>query len=377
MLVPQVVMSMSGSFVKIKLLVFPESLVRRSFMSIPPFSKLFYCRWSFLCENRYIKVLRARIRELEDDLARANERLQSGDTATAARQPARIDQSPSPIEEVTAMGAISAVEEMTNKPSPAREYYGSSSAASLMRLVNSSLPQSRQTLGPQNNSTLIDIGGSKSNIQGSLPHCQVDDFSLPSRPLADRLLQFYWDRVYLLYPFIHRSSFETIYENLWRSARERQTQTPSLAVGLGSQIEFDTHPMVFHCALNVMFALGCHFSDIPFAEREGLVERFFLQSKRLLGTQILETNTLGLVQCFLTMSLFLQSTPFPNRCWNAVGIACRVAESIGLHVESVSNSMMPLEREIRRRTWHGCVLIDRQVHFAFLLPKRLFSSQAR
>jgi hypothetical protein len=58
------------------------------------------------------------------------------------------------------------------------------------------------------------------------------------------------------------------------------------------------------------------------------------------------------------MALLLHSTPFPSRCWNAVGMACRLAQGLGLHTESSRTSRPPLETEIRRRTWHGCVILD-------------------
>jgi hypothetical protein len=57
------------------------------------------------------------------------------------------------------------------------------------------------------------------------------------------------------------------------------------------------------------------------------------------------------------MGGFLQSTNRPNRCWNVVGMAIRIAQGLGLHVESTGGDLV--ERETRRRIWWGCVLMDR------------------
>lgn len=71
-----------------------------------------------------------------------------------------------------------------------------------------------------------------------------------------------------------------------------------------------------------------------------------------------ESDTLSVVQALLIMTLFLQSTPFAGRCWNSVGIACRLAQGLGLHTESSGGRRKPMETEIRRRVWHGCVVLD-------------------
>jgi hypothetical protein len=184
----------------------------------------------------------------------------------------------------------------------------------------------------------------------------LDDYSLPPRATADKLLGLYRRRVYSLYPFIHWQTLLDGYNRLWNPDGEIG-ETPD-GVGLGAP---DCPLPAFYSALNIMFALGLQFSDEPFAKREAMSKVFFRRSRRLSHIDILDRGNLALVQTLLTMAQYLQSTNLPNRCWNVVGLACRVAQGLGLHLQAGDESRSRLAVEIRRRTWHGCVLLDTYV----------------
>lgn len=263
---------------------------------------------------------------------------------------------------VTAMGAISVADDNESTESPQNQFYGNSSAASFMRLAKDSMPI-RSYL--QALSQMSDASGESHRDTGLWHDCnfptlslQFDDFSLPPRSLADHLLDCYWERVHCLYPFLHRPSFEKAYENLWGPSKWPKPGLPELNIGLGGCYDSGPQSIVFHCALNAIFSLGCHFSDIPATEREAAAYTFFLRAKRFVGLDLLDAGTIGVVQTLLIISILLQSTPYPNRCWNAIGVACRAAQGLGLHEETTERSINPLEKEVRRRTWHGCVIMD-------------------
>lgn len=186
----------------------------------------------------------------------------------------------------------------------------------------------------------------------------VDDYSLPPRVLADRILTLYWTRVHSLYPFVHKSSFISFYNSLWAPEPENQSnQIKSLLdVGLGGA---DHSTAVFYSALNAIFALGCEFADITAAERSTLSDTFFRRCKNLIHVDILDGGNLAMVQSLLLVSLYLHGTQSPNRCWNVVGLACRMARGLGMSMKSSSGGdMSVMEVEVRRRTWHGCVMLD-------------------
>lgn len=63
----------------------------------------------------------------------------------------------------------------------------------------------------------------------------------------------------------------------------------------------------------------------------------------------------------LLMSQYLQGTHRSTTTWNVHGLAVKAAFQLGLHHTASSNSHSVLEKEIRLRTWYGCVVLDRCV----------------
>lgn len=201
-------------------------------------------------------------------------------------------------------------------------------------------------------------GPTASNWTSSSPY-RLYDFVLPPRAMADHLMERFWDRVYCLYPFLHRQTFERQYERLWTLPGAPPTDTlPSASVGLGGSPELPANLMVFHCALNAIFALGCHFSDLAPLERDRVARSFFLRAKSLIGLDFLEVNSIAVVQALLFLVLCLQSMQYHSRVWNAVGIACRVAQGLGLHTDVGDDRRSALTVDVRRIMWHGCLHMD-------------------
>ncbi|KXJ84922.1 hypothetical protein Micbo1qcDRAFT_237638 [Microdochium bolleyi] len=223
------------------------------------------------------------------------------------------------------------------------DFYGNSSAASFVREACNGV----MTLNEHNSAS----------------------FALPPRALADHLVALYFDRIFYLYPFFHRPSFNRAYQSLWEPAGPGHPPKrpfvdpnpdldPPLFMGLGSSLNAGADSIVFHCALNAIFALGCHFFDGIGNDRDTTALTILNCSKSLMTLDFLESDPLGVAQALLIITLFLQSTPFPGPCWNSVGIACRLAQGTGLHSETGGGRHPPLEKEIRRRVWHGCVLVS-------------------
>ena len=251
---------------------------------------------------------------------------------------------------ITGMGQITALDDESRRQSSRFQFYGSSSTASLMRFAWQSMPsQPTNSLRPERLSN---------PLQDTSTEYRFDDFVLPPRTLADHLVSCFFDHVYTLYPFFHRPAFEAAYRNLWRGGDEPEIPLTDLRIGLGSGAESGPKSVLFHAALNSIFALGCQFADIVPEEVEHVANSFFLRAKRFIGLDLLDINTLGVVQTLLITALFLQSSPYPSRCWHSVGVACRVALGLGLHELDTLATLTPLESDIRRRTWHGCVMMD-------------------
>ncbi|KAK0721293.1 fungal-specific transcription factor domain-containing protein [Apiosordaria backusii] len=297
---------------------------------------------------------------------------------------------------ITAMGTVSAEHDVNQAFEETQdEFYGSSSAASFMKeaygsvkphyhyhkgavtgrgIAEQSLPSSSTAVvtGPTTLTAPRPSFPAPKSDFGPLNFLQPDRFALPPRNVADYLVGRFFDRVYWLYPFFHKPTFMHAYYQLWQPSSSSPSQSslppPAPGLGLGSSPGADAGSIVFHSALNTIFAIGCQFSDLGAKDRVSAIETFLERAKKFVGLDLIDMHNVGVVQSLLLMTLLLQSTPFPSRCWNSLGVAGRVALGLGLHTEAGRRGRSELEREVRRRTWHGCVLLDIIVSMTFGRP---------
>ncbi len=200
------------------------------------------------------------------------------------------------------------------------------------------------------------------------------EFSLPFRRHADTLLSSYWVSVYSLYPFLHKATFLARYAQIWEPAREEPSSPRSQGSDKWKPVPPTPHDKLFYCTLNTVFALGCSFHpQINAQDRAAMSEVYFKRAKRLMTFDILEHGSIQLVQVLLLLGQYLQSTDMVGSCWNIVGLAIRIAQGIGLHLDCLQSSpgrdapegrvskMSQMQVEIKKRVWGGCVLLDRYV----------------
>lgn len=176
-------------------------------------------------------------------------------------------------------------------------------------------------------------------------------FLIPPRREADFLIANYWTWVYTLYPVLHRPTFNERYQALWQRSASSKTTLDDVT---------------FHCMLNAVFALGTQFQpQMEAGERESQSEAFFVRCQQLLTFELLSHSTFEMVQALLLMAQYLQSTDKPDYCWNLAGLAVRMAQAIGIHLESTEGAISDDQRldqvevELRRRVWAGCIILDR------------------
>jgi Fungal specific transcription factor domain len=175
----------------------------------------------------------------------------------------------------------------------------------------------------------------------------------PARRKADNYLHCFWEFVHPVFPVIHKTSFIAKYEKIW-TGEDADDHLDS---------KTDVEEVVFTSNLNLIFALGCQFSTlIPASQKRSAANDFYQRSRHLFLFDILDSKSMSLVQMLLLTGIYLQSTPHATRCWNSVGLAIRLAQSLGLHLDYVGRRPeSQLACQMRRRVWHTCVILDRWV----------------
>ena len=335
--------------------------------------------------SSYVDSLRARIRELEAIVNRQPAILSDRAQDVASGRMAAITSAPTPASGPNSMpqksvhtglaGADDHDEEawtvpggmglQGGTPSPGSDdahhsdmtYFGPSSVFGFMRQAQQSSIEPSDELQSFVVSIPVHRRSGQARIQDLIEKVPI---SLPSNQEADALVEGYFTGVHSLYPFLHRGSFETRYSRVWTGSTDGQPR-------------LDSEDRIFYSLLNAVFALGVHFtpSILP-QDRARHSELYFNRAMGMLNFGILAEGSIELVQTLLLLGQYLQSTDMPGLCWNIVGLAIRVAQSIGLHIPRHTTSSLDrstiLMNELRKRLWCGCLTLDRVMAMIYGRP---------
>jgi transcriptional regulatory protein GAL4 len=173
-------------------------------------------------------------------------------------------------------------------------------------------------------------GQSPEYLTGSL------DFSETSlsRQITNQLIEAYFSNYHPSYPFVHEATF--------RAQHHEVIPRPQAA------------------SWNILFctvlALGSWTSG---HERTDLDDLLYRRATMLARDESLfETANLTIVQALVLLSNLSQKRNRPNTGWNFLGLATRMALSLGLHCEHPGWNVSVLQQEMRRRVWWGLFLFD-------------------
>lgn len=232
-------------------------------------------------------------------------------------------------------------------------FFGSTSAGTFMQSVKRIVEQKFSGAAYGTSST---IGRTHDHLPLLIPDrkskCKPIDYVLPTRRKADRLMDLYWKYVHVLYPHLDQEQTQDEYDKLWK--------------GVGDDSVSDEQS--FLSLLNIIFALSSQIdTQIEFEDRERIATMYYDRAYELMD--IRETGSIRAVQSFLLLGQYFQSTNEPHPCWVFVGLAIRTAQSLGLHQAETSKRASDVRtREILRRVWHGCILMDRVLSMTYGRP---------
>jgi hypothetical protein len=178
----------------------------------------------------------------------------------------------------------------------------------------------------------------------------IDHNVLPQRRHADRLVDLFWQYIQPLEPMLEPGLFSRLYE----------------AVFAGHPLQDHTDERIFLSTLNTVFALSTQLQEnVPTEERNRAGNAYFRRAWALLRveTVLWQAPSVELVQSLLLAARYLQCSSNPHQTWMAVGIAVRMAQSIGLDKASASvdDPSDRVPRSFKEQLWQCCVYMDRFV----------------
>ncbi|KAF4119862.1 hypothetical protein GMORB2_3550 [Geosmithia morbida] len=176
--------------------------------------------------------------------------------------------------------------------------------------------------------------------------------SMESREVVGRLIDSYFSLYNRTYPFVHEGTFRAQYHEVIARPHNRSWQ------------------MLLHTIL----ALGAWcLGDAQSGVDEGLYRRAVSFGE---ADSLFESANLTFVQALVLLSNLSQKRNKPNTGSNFLGLATRMALSLGLHRELPDWHIGILQREIRRRVWWGLYTFDSGASTTFGRPILLPDKEA-
>ncbi|KAK6385028.1 hypothetical protein LTS17_002591 [Exophiala oligosperma] len=174
--------------------------------------------------------------------------------------------------------------------------------------------------------------------EGTFPRSQrsVNIYTLPPEDYTWRLIKEYFQKTGQLLPFIHEESFCETYFQL-----KRTNFTMARRTWLG--------------LLNMILAMATTLT----------VDGYPSSEERIAESDVYYQRANGLLQYLLIVGQYLQGTQKSVRAWTVHGLAITTAFQLGLHSPRTNQDFPPLESEIRKRVWFGCILLDRTLSMTY------------
>ncbi|KAI1615336.1 hypothetical protein EDD36DRAFT_186261 [Exophiala viscosa] len=189
------------------------------------------------------------------------------------------------------------------------------------------------------------------------------DYVLPSRKVADHLIDLFFKHAYI--QWLDRLKFMRWYSSLWTEG--------------GTAIDDPVEEQIHYANLNIIFALVYRTEREKIADNQDhLAKTHWLRARRLLQLSLLDLNRLDLLYALLLLLQWFQSVNNVRRCTSLVGLCVLIARNLGFHVPGRIEALpSQYEREMARRAWHGCILMDRIIAMVSGQPMQMSQEMAR
>ncbi|KAJ5232875.1 hypothetical protein N7468_005831 [Penicillium chermesinum] len=170
-----------------------------------------------------------------------------------------------------------------------------------------------------------------------------DEFLLPEKPLADRLLQVYLDKVHPSLPVIRQDLFLEQYRQVFSSS--------------------DVNPgKRWLSLLNMVFTIGCRLDSLYRYDHVGHADEtiFFHRARRLSTSDDLIYNhdDLQKVQFLTLMAFYFLTESQISRSWKMIGLAARAGIALGLNFRETHDKFDKASHEARVRLWWSIFYLE-------------------
>ncbi|UPX13866.1 uncharacterized protein EKO05_0004363 [Ascochyta rabiei] len=167
---------------------------------------------------------------------------------------------------------------------------------------------------------------------------------LPSRSLADALISAYFDHFHVYLPLFHRSMFQFRLEATY-SRRSELLKDCS-----------DTGWLICLC---LVFSFGCQqLQDHDPKQAHKLRLKYLSFVKTYFRCLLMATSILN-VQALVLLNVHHHTIGQKSSSWLLIGMAARMAITMGMHRDATNLEFDPIERNTRRQVWWSIYSFER------------------
>ncbi|KAG9773388.1 AAT family amino acid transporter, partial [Aureobasidium melanogenum] len=248
-----------------------------------------------------------------------------------------------PLQQNGGEDSVDGMAAITDPQETESRFFGPSSNIAFLRHISDATSVSLKAIGPSRhlgnaiNQPIVSRAVSPvTTLSDSPPMTRqaVNIRSLPSESRALHLIRLFFSDTGMLFPYIHEQEILRTYS----AARKNRFAAVSRS---------------WLCLLNGIFAFATYISARPDQSvwKNAAESEIFMERAQALSADIeLKSANLETVQCLLLMAQYRQ------------------AIQLGLHSPSASVGLSAIETEIRKRTWFGCMMMDRILSMTFGRP---------
>lgn len=171
---------------------------------------------------------------------------------------------------------------------------------------------------------------------------------LPSKPIADRLLNQYWLAVHPLCRTVHRPSFQNRYRAFWAD------------VETGVEPPGSLQAIIFAALFSGVVSMPDNVILMEFGTtKKDLVDNFQMGTETALGrANVIRTTKVETLQALVMYMIPLCRGEISRSHSALVGTALRIAECMGLHRDGTEYGFGPIETHVRRLIWYQLCFLD-------------------
>ncbi|KAF2132087.1 hypothetical protein P153DRAFT_284970 [Dothidotthia symphoricarpi CBS 119687] len=206
------------------------------------------------------------------------------------------------------------------------------------------LPSQDRRAGHKRNRSHMEESQNQWERPAEVPSPDTIGDLLPSRSLADALVSAYFDHVHIFLPVFHRSMFQFRLEATY----SRKTE-----------IIKDCTDMGWLACLALVFSFGCQQLHEHDPEQADRLRSKYLGFVKTHFRQLLITTSLANVQALVLLNNHHHTAGQKSSSWLLIGLAARMAITMGMHRDRANMEFDPIERNTRRTVWFSIYVFEK------------------